>query len=277
MSQLAHEVALELTRSGSASPGPEARQLVAHVLGVEVPRLITVDEVSSEEEARIRELVARRCAGEPLQHLTGEAFFRYERLRVGPGVFIPRPETEEMVGWALSWLAARPAGERRVVELCAGSGAITAAISGELGSCELHAVEVSPEAFGYLEANLEGRGVDLRLGDMADAFHDLDGTVDLVIVNPPYIPTTQRPFLPSDVVDFDPELALFSGADGLDAIRVVARVAARLLSPGGALVTEHDESHAAGVRDVLAAAGLQEVTTHPDLAGRDRFTSAVIG
>ncbi|NHB85972.1 methyltransferase [Tessaracoccus sp. HDW20] len=134
-----------------------------------------------------------------------------------------------MVGWALDRLAARDG--RRVVELCAGSGAITAALTGEIGGIEAHAVEVDPSAFTYLQRNLHGRAVDLRHGDMADAFHDLDGTVDLVIVNPPYVPEGLRPFLPSDVVDHDPELALFSGADGLDAIRVVADVAMRLLAP----------------------------------------------
>jgi len=277
VSQLAHEVALALTGSGSPSPGPEARQLVAHVLGIHVSVLMTVDDVTDEQRARVEELVARRAAGEPLQHLTGVAYFRYEELAVGPGVFIPRPETEEMVGWALGQLAARPAGSRRVVELCAGSGAITAAISSELGGCDLHAVELSADAWPYLERNLAGRSVDLRLGDMADAFRDLDGTVDLVIANPPYIPTGHRAFLPTDVVEHDPELALFSGADGLDAIRTVAAVARRLLCAGGLVVTEHDESHAAGVRAVLASAGLSEAATHPDLAGRDRFTSAVIG
>lgn len=277
MSQLAHEAALTLTRSGSPSPGPEARQLVAHVLGVPVSRLITVGPtaVTDEQRARLADLLGRRAAGEPVQHLTGIAYFRNEELSVGPGVFIPRPETEEMVGWALKVLAARPAGSRRVVELCAGSGAISAAIASELGGCDVHAVELSPEAWPYLSRNLDGTGVEIRQGDMADAFADLDGTVDLVIANPPYIPTAQRAFLPSDVVDHDPELALFSGVDGLDAIRVVAEVARRLLVSGGAVVTEHDESHAAGVRQVLTGAGFAEAATHLDLAGRDRFTSAL--
>lgn len=277
MNRLSHEVATELTRSGVASPGAEARQLIAHVLGVSVSRLIVCDEndLTCAQRAQLSALVARRAAGEPLQHLTGVAYFRHETLRVGPGVFIPRPETEELVGWALRALGQRPADRRVVVELGAGSGAITAAISSELGGCDLHAVELSEQAWPYLEANLAGRGVDLRLGDMADAFHDLDSGVDLVISNPPYIPTGQRPFLPSDVVDHDPELALFSGPDGLDAIRVLARVAARLLRPDGIVVTEHDESHAAGVRQVLTEAGFCDASTHLDLAGRDRFTSAV--
>lgn len=273
MSEEAFRVAELLAKAGSPSPAPEARTIVAHVLGVDPARLIVIDEVTDEQRRGIDELVARRAAGEPLQHLTGVAHFRYESLTVGPGVFIPRPETEVMVGWALDRLAGRAS--RRVVELCAGSGAISAAIGGELGGVELHAVEVDPGAYRYLMANLAGRGVDTRLGDMADAFPDLDGTVDLVIVNPPYVPEGLRPFLPSDVVEHDPELALFSGADGLNAIRVVARVADRLLAAGGVLACEHDDSHQDGVVAVFREAGFTEVTPHRDLTGRPRFVTAV--
>ncbi|MBK7821294.1 MAG: peptide chain release factor N(5)-glutamine methyltransferase [Tessaracoccus sp.] len=277
VSEAAHEVALRLASSGSPSPGPEARQLVAHVLGVDVSRLIAAPQPTPEQRAEIDLVVARRAAGEPLQHLTGVAYFRHEELAVGPGVFIPRPETEEMVGWALRALAGRPAGRRRVVELCAGSGAITASLSTELGGVDLHAVELSPEAHAYLERNLAGRAVRVERGDMADAFTDLDGTVDLVVVNPPYVPTGHLPFLPSDVVDHEPGMALFSGADGLDAIRVVADVARRLLRPGGLLATEHDDSHQAQVIGLLAAAGFADVVGHPDLTGRPRFVTARIG
>lgn len=273
MSEAAFELAGRLTRSGSPSPGPEARIIVAHVLGVEVPRLIAVDDVTAEQQRCIDELAERRMAGEPLQHLTGVAYFRHEELLVGPGVFIPRPETEVMVGWALQRLAERDT--RRVVELCAGSGAISAALATELGGLELYAVELDPEAFAFLERNLEGRGVDLVRGDMATALPELDGTVDLVIVNPPYVPERLRPFLPSDVVEHDPVLALFSGEDGLEAIKVVATVAMRLLAPGGILATEHDDSHQPGVVEILRAAGLDRVEPHADLTGRPRFVTAV--
>lgn len=273
MSEAAFELAGRLTRSGSPSPGPEARIIVAHVLGVEVPRLIAVDDVTAEQQRCIDELAERRMAGEPLQHLTGVAYFRHEELLVGPGVFIPRPETEVMVGWALQRLAERDT--RRVVELCAGSGAISAALATELGGLELYAVELDPEAFAFLERNLEGRGVDLVRGDMATALPELDGTVDLVIVNPPYVPERLRPFLPSDVVEHDPALALFSGEDGLEAIKVVATVAMRLLAPGGILATEHDDSHQPGVVEILRAAGLDRVEPHADLTGRPRFVTAV--
>lgn len=275
MTQVAFEVAGLLARAGAPSPGPEARQLVAHVLGVEVSELIRIDDVTQEQRRTIESLVARRVAGEPIQHLTGVAHFRYETLAVGPGVFIPRPETEVMVGWALERLAGRPAGRRRVVELCAGSGAITAALGHELGGLDLHAVEIAGPALPYLRRNLAGLVVDVRHADMAEEFRDLDGTVDLVIANPPYIPESHRVVLPSDVVDHDPELALFAGPDGLTALRVVARVAARLLRPGGLLATEHDDSHADAVMTLVRGAGFDEVASHTDLAGRPRFVTGI--
>ncbi|MHA7860693.1 peptide chain release factor N(5)-glutamine methyltransferase [Tessaracoccus sp. Y36] len=271
-SEVAHEVAERLSRSGSPSPGPEARTLVAHVLGIE-PAQLLVATVSPGQRAVVDQLVDLRAGGAPLQHLTGVAHFRYETLEVGPGVFVPRPETEEMVTWALHRLAARPVGRRRVVELCAGSGAITAAIGHELGQVELHAVELSPDAHAYLVRNLDGLAVDVVLGDMAEAFHELDGTVDLVIVNPPYIPEPHRQLLPADVLQ-DPEMALFSGRDGLDALRVVAQVAARLLRPGGLLATEHDDSHAPAVVRLFEEAGFADVTPRNDLTGRPRFVTA---
>ncbi|MHA6511679.1 peptide chain release factor N(5)-glutamine methyltransferase [Tessaracoccus sp. Z1128] len=275
MSEAAFEVAGRLARAGSPSPGPEARQIVAHVLGVEPSQLILVDGVTPAQRAAIDDMARRRASGIPLQHLTGVAHFRHETLKVGPGVFIPRPETEEMVGWALARLGERGVGRRRVVELCAGSGAITAAIGHELGGVELHAVELSGEALPYLTRNLAGLVVDVVHGDMAGAFTHLDGTVDLVIANPPYIPESHRGLLPSDVVDHDPGMALFSGAEGLDALRVVVRVAARLLRPGGLLATEHDESHAAAVVALVTSAGFADVVSRPDLTGRPRFVTGV--
>lgn len=262
----------KLARSGSPSPGPEARTIVAHVLGVDVSRLILIDDVNPAQQRLIDELADRRAAGEPVQHLTGRAYFRHVELAVGPGVFIPRPETELMVGWALDQLARRSS--RRVVELCAGSGAITAALADELGGLELHAVELDPVAFAYLSRNLAGVVVDLVNADMATALPELDSTVDLVIANPPYVPEAHRLLLPSDVVDHDPVLALFSGHDGLDALRVVAQVAWRLLSGGGLLATEHDESHQGEVVALLGAAGFGDVVAHRDLAGRPRFVTA---
>lgn len=275
MSEVAFDVAERLARGGSPSPGPEARAIVAHVLGVEPRDLIRIDHVTEERRHAIDALVERRVQGEPVQHLTGRAYFRYESLSVGPGVFIPRPETEELAGWAIARIAERPLGRRRVVELCAGSGAIAAAILREVGGVELHAVERSPRAFEYLRRNLGDERVNLVLGDMADALPELDGTVDVVVANPPYVPETHRNLLPSDVVDHDPHEALFAGTDGLDALRLVIAVAGRLLAPGGYLATEHDESHAPAVAQMVRESGFATVETHADLAGRPRFVTAV--
>ena len=160
-----------------------------------------------------------------------------------------------------------------VVELCAGSGAISKALAAEVPGPEYWAVELSPDAWPYLVANLAGKGVHAVAGDMADALHHLDGIVDLVIANPPYVPEDARADLPADVLH-DPDLALFSGADGLDALRVVAQVARRLLRPGGLVCAEHDDTHGASAPALFAERGFTEVTDHLDLAGRPRFVTA---
>lgn len=255
------------------SPDAEARTLLAHVAGMGVDRLFLLSELTASQREALDAAVGRRLAGEPVQHITGEAWFRHVRVAVGPGVFIPRPETELLAGWAIEWLDEREPG-REVVELCAGSGAVSLAIATEAPGHRGHAIEVSPHAHAWAVRNLAGTQVDLRLGDMADSFADLDGRVDLVVVNPPYVPTSTA--VPADV-HHDPELAVFSGEDGLDAIRIVADVTARLLAPGGVLACEHDESHPDQVRRLFAEAGLGEIVTHDDLAGRPRFTTAVAG
>lgn len=249
----------------------DERLLLAHVAGVPLSRLALIDGLTPEQQRRYDDLIAHRASGVPVQHLTGEAHFRTVSLAVGPGVFIPRPETEVLVGWALDRLA----GQRnaRVVELCAGSGAISKALASEAPGIHLHAVELSEEAFGYAARNLAGLDVDLRQGDMADAFTDLDGTVDLVIANPPYIPLTAWEHVPAEVRDYDPQLALFSGDDGLDALRVVAEVASRLLKPGGDVGAEHAEVQSAAVVDLFVAAGFADVRDHLDLTGRPRFVT----
>ena len=277
-SEPAYDVALaasaRLAEAGLPSPGADARILLAHVLGVDVSQMLLAPRVTAAQRDALDVLLERRESGMPVQHLTGEAHFRYETLRVGPGVFIPRPETENLVDLALRELARRPPERRRVVELCAGSGAITRSLGTELGGLELHAVELSAEAWPYLVHNLSGLEVELVLGDMADAFRELDGEVDLVVANPPYVPETVRDALPSDVVGHDPDLALFSGPDGLDAMRVVREVAARLLSPGGWVMAEHDESHADAVVALFDEPRFDHVRDHDDLTGRPRHVTA---
>ena len=260
-----------------ASPAFDAAELLAHVLGTTRPQLSTVAELSATDRSAFEALVARRAAREPLQHLTGSAAFRYAELAVGPGVFVPRPETELLAGWAVE-AAQRAEHENRtcrVVDLCTGSGAIATSIAHEVPTAEVHAVELDPAAHAWAARNLEGSGVDLRQGDMADAFPDLDGTVDVVVCNPPYIPLEAWESVAVEARDHDPHLALFSGADGLDAMRVLESVAARLLRPGGAVGAEHADAQGESAPAVFAASGRwQEVRDHRDLAGRPRFLTA---
>lgn len=264
---------------GSAA---EARTLLAHVMAVDPTQLLLLAEVPQTQLDAFDALVARRLTGEPLQHLTGRAFFRGIEVEVGPGVFIPRPESELLAGWAIERLGevsvagGAPVGRPRrpiVVELCAGSGAISRSLSMEFGDAQFWAVELSPGAWPYLCRNLAGTNVRPVLADMAVALPDLDGGVDVIVVNPPYVPETARQQLPADVLR-DPDQALFSGADGLDAIRVVTRVASRLLRPGGWVGCEHDDSHRESAPELFRQAGFDAVSDLDDLAGRPRFVVA---
>lgn len=269
--QLLAAAAARLRDAGVASPEHDAAELLAHVLGTRRNRLALVERVDETQAAAYDALVERRGAREPLQHLTGEAWFRHVRLAVGPGVFTPRPETELLAGWAVE--AATPLGRPVVVDLCTGSGAIAKAVADEVPHADVHAVELSPEAFAYAEANLTG--VDLRLGDAFTAFDDLLGRVDVVVCNPPYVPLEAWESVAPEARDHDPHLALFSGADGLDAIRLLAVRAAELLRPGGVVGVEHADVQGESVPDVFAATGRwTEVRDHADLTGRARFTTA---
>ncbi|MDN5571004.1 MAG: peptide chain release factor N(5)-glutamine methyltransferase [Propionibacteriaceae bacterium] len=255
----------------------EARTLVAHVLGCEPARLPLAEDPGPDAVAALDALVARRLAGEPLQHLTGRTWFRTVGVEVGPGVFVPRPETEVMTGWALDRLAELPAVPRpRVVELCTGSGAISLALLTEHPGLDLHAVEISEDAAPYLRRNLAGTDAAIVIADMADALTDLDGSVDLVIANPPYVPLAHWADVPGDVRDHDPLVALVSGEDGLDALRVVARVAARLLRPGGRVCAEHAEVQEHSAPEVFVRhGGFVRIVDERDLTGRPRFVTAV--
>ncbi len=255
-------------------PDAEARLLLAHTLGVPASRLLTVGDLTPDAVDDFEQLLIRRESGIPVQYLTGRAPFRHVDVAVGPGVFIPRPETEVMTGWALDRLA--EAGESPlVVELCAGSGAISLAIADEFPGARQYAVELSEDAVGYAARNLTGTGVELIQADMADALPELDGTVDLVIANPPYVPLEAYDGIPAEVREHEPTLALFSGQDGLDAIRVLARVAARLLRPGGWVCAEHAEVQGASAPRVFVDhGGYDHVRDHRDLTDRPRFVTA---
>jgi release factor glutamine methyltransferase len=264
----------ELARGGVASPRHDAETLLAYVLGVSRARLLLVDDVAVEQERAYDALVTRRAARVPLQHLTGRAPFRHLDLAVGPGVFVPRPETEAVAGWAIDVLATL-ADEPVAVDLCTGSGAIAASLAFEVPKARVYAVELDPDAHAWAARNLAGTSVDLVLGDAATAFPELSGTVDLVVANPPYIPLDAYASVEQEVRDHDPALALWSGTDGLDAIRMVERTAARLLRGGGVVVVEHADVQGESAPAVFARTGSWTmVRDHPDLAGRPRFVTA---
>jgi release factor glutamine methyltransferase len=274
---LLRRAALDLRRAGVASPDFDAAELLAHVLSTTRPGLALRDEVTPEQSRVYDALVARRAAREPLQHLTGSAAFRHVELAVGPGVFVPRPETELLAGWAVD--AARAVVDEGrdpvVVDLCTGSGAIALSVATEVPAAQVHAVELDASAHGWAERNLAGSGVDLRQGDMADAFPELDGSVDVVVCNPPYIPLEAYESVAPEARDHDPALALFSGSDGLVALRVLERVAARLLRPSGVAGAEHADVQGESAPAVFVSTGRwSDVRDHPDLAGRPRFVTA---
>ena len=268
----------ELREAGVQSPEQDARVLLSLVCDIEPARLPLLDGVSDEQAEIFESMVIKRAVRMPLQHLTGRAYFRHVQLEVGPGVFVPRPETEVMTGWALDQLRPEVLAMRRplVVELCAGSGAIAKALVDELPRLRVHAVELSEDAAVWAARNLSGTSVELHVGDMASALPELNGTVDLVIANPPYIPLDAYESVAPEVRDHDPAVALFSGDDGLDAIRVLVKVASRLLKPGGLLCFEHADVQGESAPAVVSAYGLfTGVRDHRDLTGRPRFTTAV--
>lgn len=274
--------AARLRAAGVASPEVDARQLLAHVTGWRVGEIGRHDTVPPSDHESFDRLVSRRAAREPLQHLTGRVGFRYVELVVGPGVFVPRPETEVMTGWVVDRLrdlignAPPSAPGPRVVELGTGSGAIAKALATEVSTARIEAVELSEDAAAWARRNLVGTGVCLHLSDMADALPELDQTVDLVVANPPYVPLDSYASLPPEARDHDPAMALFAGPDGLDAVRTVARVAARLLRSGGSLAVEHADVQGDSVpRVLLDADAWDTVRDHQDLTGRPRFTTAV--
>jgi release factor glutamine methyltransferase len=263
--------------AGVPSPRVDAEVLVAHVMGIEPNELVRHDTLSRAQAVEVRRLGERREQRVPLQHLTGQAYFRRLSLAVGPGVFIPRPETEVVVEAALGEigrLVAAGVPEPVAVDLCTGSGCIAASIAVEAPAAQVHAVELSPEALVWAERNLLGLDVELRLGDAAEAFPELDGLVDVVVTNPPYIPPDGLIRDP-EVLEHDPPLALWGGGcDGLEVARSVASRAAELLKPGGLLVMEHADVQRAAALALLIGDRWVEVTDHRDLAGRDRYVTA---
>ncbi len=269
--------AVRLAEAGVGSPRADAEELAAWVHGVRRGELHTVRD--GDFDARFWEAVARRESREPLQHITGRAYFRYLELEVGPGVFVPRPETEVMVGWAIDRLRDLDIAEPVIVDLCSGSGAIALAIAQEVPRSQVHAVELSELALAWAQRNVgkvaEGRRVTLHRADARTALPELDGAVDLVISNPPYVPLLERDNVATEARDYDPQLALFSGFDGLDMIRALERTAFRLLRPGSWAAVEHSDKQGGAMQRIfLEELGWAEAADHRDLTGRPRFVTA---
>lgn len=267
-----------LTQSGVESARHDAEALLAWVLGTARGRL-RHDAVLDEEEARrFRAAVERRAGREPLQHILGRAPFRHLDLLVGPGVFVPRPESELVAGLAIDELRRVQRGgdpSPLAVDLCTGSGAIALALATEVPGARVVAVEASAKAHGYAVRNAGGRPVDVRLGDIATAVDDLAGQAAVVTANPPYVAETEADLVAPEVRLFDPPGALWAGADGLDVVRVVERVAARLLLSGGLVVCEHSDRQGDSAPAVFSGTGCwSEVADHTDLTGRARYVSA---
>jgi release factor glutamine methyltransferase len=283
MTLLLDEVAVAASRlaeAGVESPRTDAELIAAHVHGVSRGALHTVPDAAF--DPRYWDNVARRASREPLQHITGRAYFRYLELEVGPGVFVPRQETEVMTGWAIDALREMDVAEPVVADLGTGSGAIALAIAQEVPGAKVHAVEADPLARQWAERNIArcaqtaphtaGR-VSLHEGDFAGPLAAADGSVDLVISNPPYIPAGS--WVPPEVGEYDPATALWGGQDGLDSIRVIERVARRLLRTGGLVAVEHGAPQGAAVYWVFEEEhGWRRTRNHTDLAGRDRFVTA---
>jgi len=269
------EATRRLADAGVPSPRADAEQLAAHLLGTGRGELAARAIRGDAAPSGLDDLVAERCRRVPLQHLTGTAGFRGLELRVGPGVFVPRPETEVLAGLAVEAARAAAAdGEPVVVDLGTGSGAIALAVAREVPAARVHAVEISPSAHAWAAQNLQDTGVDLRLGDAATAFDDLDSAVDVVVSNPPYIPPGSVPVDP-EVADHDPGVALYGGGpDGLAVPRAVIATAARLLRDGGLLAVEHADSQQVAVLDLLDSPAWREQRGHTDLAGRPRCVTA---
>lgn len=285
------DAAVQLREAGIETPEHDAKLLLAEAAGVELrdvdKALLMGEELGTAEQlARFQSMLARRAKREPLQYITGHAPFRYLDLKVGPGVFIPRPETETVVQAGLDWLTEHGMIHPRVVDLCAGSGAIGLSVVSEVPGSQVWAVELSPNTAEWTNKNLAetakrypsiASNYQLEIADATSlaTLVQLDGTIDIVITNPPYVPESDVPEQP-EVRDWDPELALYGGSmDGtLIPERIIER-AYRLLKPGGALVMEHDVTQGDRLVAYAKAAGFTTASTGRDWAGRDRYLFAV--
>jgi release factor glutamine methyltransferase len=280
------KAALLLTEAQVSSPQVDAEILLAYVLGVERNQLTSVNQISGEQLFEFENLVARRANRVPLQHLTGIAYFRHLELAVGPGVFVPRPETELLVEAAIKHLKT-VSSSRIAIDLCAGSGAIALSLALEVPGTTVHAVELSDDAFKWLTHNVVDHAAKLEAVESHVIVHhgnagdqsllsELFNQVDALVSNPPYIPSEMIPRDP-EARDHDPAIALFSGADGLDVAREVVVVSADLLKPGGFFGMEHADVQGESVPALLneMTGTWVEVKDNLDYNKLPRFTTAV--
>jgi release factor glutamine methyltransferase len=269
----------KLSEVGVPSPQADATWLLCHVLDTNRSDLLT--RITFDQELTIEQLadflaaLSRREKREPLQHITGKAAFRSLELNVGPGVFVPRPETEQVVQYAIDYLRQLPK-PGVAIDLGTGSGAIAIAMATEVPQTKVYAVELSEAAFAYAAKNIEANAamVELRLGAMQNVVSDLVGGLDVVISNPPYIPNSAIPKDP-EVRNYDPELALYGGEDGLDVIRDISGIAAALLRSGGLLVLEHADGQSEAIRELLLNDGWLSVNAFQDASLRYRTITAI--
>ncbi|WP_405373493.1 MULTISPECIES: peptide chain release factor N(5)-glutamine methyltransferase [unclassified Microbacterium] len=280
LGHIVRDAATRLADAGVPTPAVDAELLAGHVLGLgrgEVAAAaIRGDRMPQPAADAFEALIVRRAAREPLQHLTGTAPFRHLELRVGPGVFVPRPETEMVAQLAIDALRSAAGPEPIAVDLGTGSGALALSMATEVPHAHVHAAENSVDAFIWAKENFAAIAPHARLAfvDLADAFPDLDGRVSVLVSNPPYVPDDAIPRDP-EVRFWDPPAALYGGADGLEVVRILSGVALRLAHPGGTLVIEHGEWQGGAIRGILTADGWRGAATHPDLTARDRATTAI--
>ncbi|MFV8395202.1 peptide chain release factor N(5)-glutamine methyltransferase [Corynebacterium hindlerae] len=272
VSQAVKAAAATLADAGVASPLHDAQSLAAWCLGIS--RMDLFLHGADEMPAEYSELIARRAGREPLQHIVGSAPVGHLDLLVGPGVFVPRPETELIGDWAVQRLRGMGVDKPCVVDLCTGSGTLAAYVASLVPSAQVTAVEIDPQAMTWAQRNLDPLGVRTVLGDATapDLLTNLNGRCDMVLSNPPYVPEA-TPVEPE--VRADPHHAVFSGESGMDVITAMAPTIYRFLAPGGVTAIEHDDATADLVCAVLEQYGFEEIISHQDLGGRDRYVTAM--
>lgn len=264
--------AATLADAGIDSARWDAEELAAHVAGTERGRLALLGSIGDDFPGRYGDVVAARARRVPLQHLTGTAAFGPLTLHVGPGVFIPRPETEALFAWVTEQrLPARPF----VVDLCTGSGALAVALAHERPAARIIGIDDSDVALGYARRNAAGTGVELVHADVTEPtlLPELDGAVDVVVANPPYVPDAAA--VEPEVAQHDPDHAVFGGPDGMAVIAPIVRLAGRWLRPGGIFAVEHDDTTSSETVELVCKTALfEDIRARHDLAGRPRFVTA---